>query len=294
MTVHSIAQQGFGEGTNEVYDQARPSYQPSVLSYISQNIPTAKDHLLNVVELGAGTGIFTRALLAHSDLSSSIAEIRAVEPSKGMRNQFEKTVINPRVNDDSKVKISIQDGSFTSTNIPSAWADVIFIAQAYHWAHPSYDAASIEFARILKPSGVVVYVWNLENSDVSAGGAKWVASLRNLYEKYEGDSPQFRLGLWRQTFDSNSCPEYARLFEGPIEESFQWWIPTTVEGVVQRVSSKSYIAILEQESKDEYNKLVQNVKELLKREDVEKSWVDTEKGVFEYPYKSTVVVARKK
>ncbi|KAJ3828476.1 S-adenosyl-L-methionine-dependent methyltransferase [Lentinula raphanica] len=292
MTVHSIAQRGFGEGTNEVYDRARPSYQPAVLSYIAQNIPAAKDARLNVVELGAGTGIFTRALLTYSQLSSSVAEIRAVEPSKGMRDQFTKTVIGPQGNDD--IKITIQDGSFTSTNIPSGWADVVFIAQAYHWAHPSYDAASVEFARILKPSGVVVYVWNLENSDVSTNGAKWVGSLRSLYEKYEGESPQFRLGLWRATFDPEQCPEYAKLFKGPIEETFTWWIPTTVEGVVQRVRTKSYIAILERERKEEYEELERKVREMLDKEEVEKKWIDMEKGVFEYPYKTTVVIARKK
>ncbi|GAW05520.1 S-adenosyl-L-methionine-dependent methyltransferase [Lentinula edodes] len=293
MVVHSIAQQGFGEGTNEVYDRARPSYQAVVLSHIRQNIPNSdlSSPLLNIVEIGAGTGIFTRALIAHPDWSSSIKEIRAVEPSAGMRAQFEKTVIEPQSN--TNIEISVNDGSFTETGIEDGWADVVFIAQAYHWAHPAYDAASIEFARILKPSGVVVYVWNLESPDSPT--STWIPLLRTLYEKYEEGSPQFRLGLWRATFDPNVCPGYAKFFEKPLEDTFEWVIPTTVEGVVERVRSKSYIAVLEREKNEEYVKLIENVKRLLGKEDgVEKKWIDKEQGVFEYPYKTTVVVARKK
>ncbi|KAF5392395.1 hypothetical protein D9757_001544 [Collybiopsis confluens] len=279
MTVHSIAQQGFGVGTNEVYDRARPSYQSSVLAQIHQSIPKERSAPFNIAEIGAGTGIFTRALLAHPDWNSSIAEIRAVEPSSGMRAQFEKTVSS------SGVKVSAKEGSFTDTGIEDGWADIVVIAQAYHWAHPNYDGASKEFARILRPSGIVVYVWNLEDS----ARANWIAQLRDLYEKYEGGSPQFRLGLWRVTFDS---PIYSTLFKSQVEQAFEWSIPTTVEAVLERVTSKSYIAILAQDKKEEYGKLISEAQEMLGRE--EKKWIDKDAGVFEYPYKTTLIIAQKK
>jgi SAM-dependent methyltransferase len=34
--------------------------------------------------------------------------------------------------------------------------------QAFHWC-PDYDAAAAEFARILKPGGIAVLIWNLED-----------------------------------------------------------------------------------------------------------------------------------
>lgn len=34
--------------------------------------------------------------------------------------------------------------------------------EAFHWC-PDYDGASKEFARILKPDGVVAFIWNLED-----------------------------------------------------------------------------------------------------------------------------------
>ena len=37
-----------------------------------------------------------------------------------------------------------------------------YTLEAFHWC-PDYDSASKEFARILKPTGVVAFIWNLED-----------------------------------------------------------------------------------------------------------------------------------
>ena len=75
------------------------------------------------LRIGAGTGIFTRALLAHPEWSDSIAELKAVEPSQGMRDVFSKTVVevDPRV--------SIVEGTFDTTRAEDGWADLVVIAQ---------------------------------------------------------------------------------------------------------------------------------------------------------------------
>jgi phospholipid N-methyltransferase len=73
------------------------------------------------LRIGAGTGIFTRALLAQPEWHSSINEIRAIEPSEGMRSIFSETVIDERV--------SINQGTFDATGIESGWADLIVVAQ---------------------------------------------------------------------------------------------------------------------------------------------------------------------
>ena len=77
--------------------------------------------------IGAGTGIFTRALLANPDWSSAIKELRAVEPSAGMRSVFSKAVTDPRV--------SVREGTFDTTGIEDGWADLIVIAQACQAPH---------------------------------------------------------------------------------------------------------------------------------------------------------------
>ncbi|EEB90478.1 hypothetical protein MPER_11310 [Moniliophthora perniciosa FA553] len=104
-TVHTIAAKGFGEGTNSLYDRARPSYQPVALSHIRAAITSSTS--LNVLEIGAGTGIFTRALLSHPEWTKDINQLNAVEPSSGMRQVFAQTV--------NDVRASVHEGTFDTT-----------------------------------------------------------------------------------------------------------------------------------------------------------------------------------
>jgi len=266
-TVHTVAQVGFGTGTNELYDRARPSYPAPALSHILNSIKATPP--LNVVEIGSGTGIFTRALLAHPEWSSAVKQLKAIEPSEGMRDVFTKTVLDERV--------SVSEGTFDTTGVEDGWADLVVIAQAFHWC-PDYDKASAEFARVLKPGGIVAFIWNLENRD----GAQWVAQLRDRIEHHEQGTPQFRLNLWRATF---STPSYEKYFQPPTEESWVYALPGTRDIVVNRALSKSYITVL---PPDEKEQLVKDLDAILERKDGLK-WMDAEKGIFEYPYSTLVV-----
>lgn len=67
-------------------------------------------------------------------------------------------------------------------------------------------------------------------------------------------------------------------------------IPTTVEGVVERVCSKSYIAVLGEEEKA---KVIEGVKGVFEKEN-DRVWMDESKGVFEYPYNTVLVIMRRK
>ena len=71
--------------------------------------------------LGSGTGIFTRALLAHPIWDKRIKQLRAVEPSEGMRETFSKIVKDDR--------IALSEGCFDATGIEDGWADLVVIAQ---------------------------------------------------------------------------------------------------------------------------------------------------------------------
>ena len=116
---------------------------------------------------------------------------------------------------------------------------------------------------------------------------KWVANLRNRIEIHEAGTPQFRLGLWRQTFDT---PSYQKFFQPPKENKWDYEIPGTLELALDRALSKSYIAVLSEEEKA---KAVEDVKEIVLQGE-EMVWIDKEKGIFEYPYQTFVVIASKK
>ncbi|KAF8522242.1 S-adenosyl-L-methionine-dependent methyltransferase [Hysterangium stoloniferum] len=274
VSVHRVAKEGFGEGTNELYDRARPSYPPSALAAIKSALnPSAP---VKVLELGAGTGIFTKAFLAHPEWSSALRELRAIEPSEGMRARFASTVDDHRV--------TVQDGTFQNTHVPDGWADLIVIAQAFHWC-PDYDKAMAEFNRALSPTGRVVFIWNMEGR-LTYSSTAWVGQLRHVIEAFEQGTPQFRLGLWRQTFDT---PSYMSSFEAPEENTFRHSVMGTFQGVIDRAFTKSYIAIASEEDKDQIRA---QLTEIVKRGD-DKVWINEEAGTFEYPYVTTLIIMKK-
>lgn len=65
-------------------------------------------------------------------------------------------------------------------------------------------------------------------------------------------------------------------------------IPGTVEGVVARALSKSYISVLHDDEKKE---VVDTLRRILETE--QKTWISEEEGVFEYPYETTVVTVHR-
>ncbi|KAG0704243.1 S-adenosyl-L-methionine-dependent methyltransferase [Suillus ampliporus] len=271
-SVHPTAQLGFGTGTNELYDRVRPSYPSESLSYIRQ-IPKSTAPL-NIVEIGAGTGIFTRGLLTHPEWATSISALRAVEPSDGMRDFWTKAVKDDRA--------TIVNGTFDNTGVEDGWADLIIVAEAFHWCL-DHGKALAEFARILKNEGAVVMIWNLEDREAEA----WVAQLYDRRNVHEKDTPPLDLDLLRQAFSPANTP--LRFHPLKVKE-LAYRAPTTDQIVIGRSLSWSYISVL---PPDEKVKVVDDIKIILDRGDG-KVWINKEEGTYEYPHTSLIAVSIKK
>jgi len=117
--------------------------------------------------------------------------------------------------------------------------------------------------------------------------AGWVAQIRDRIEIHEAGTPQFRLGLWRQAFSTEA---YNSNFKPPEEKEWVYHVDASEEICVNRALSKSYISIL---PPDEKESVTEDIKAIVSRGDG-KVWIDRSKGVFEYPYKTLVVLSRKK
>lgn len=122
---------------------------------------------------------------------------------------------------------------------------------------------------------------------ISRQSARWVAQARNRIESHEQGTPQFRLGLWRQAWDT---PSYKKFFQPPEEKEWIYHLPGTLDIVTNRALSKSYIAVLSDEGK---RSVVNDIKEIIERGE-DKVWIDEKQGIFEYPYRTYVVIAQKK
>lgn len=274
-----------------------------------------------LLRIGSGTGLFTRALLAHPDWANSVKELRAIEPSAGMREVFANATTDPRV--------SVHAGTFDSVGVEDGWADLIVIAQVCLFAissrylaggvranagpgrpstgapittrrpsslrgcsSPAESSPSSGTSRTGEPPPLTPFALpNLSLQSLSPRAdrdrATWVAQNRDIYEVFESGSPQFRLGLWRATW---STPGYQANFEPAEENVWSYVLPGTRDIVIDRACSKSYIAILEPEARQ---KVIDDLDEVLKRKE-NFTWIDEEKGIFEYPYQTFLYIARKK
>ncbi|GAA5820430.1 hypothetical protein JCM11251_005623 [Rhodosporidiobolus azoricus] len=274
-------------GASGLYDRARPSYPEQAIESILSRLPTPAsptDEGALIVELGAGTGLFTRGLLAallapSSPYRGRVKKVLAVEPSEGMRVGFEKGLQKEGWvrGDEGKgvwkkegegLEVEIVDGTFEKIPVGEGEADL-----AFHWVGHSGGAAVSEIGRVLKPGAAWCKIWNLEDR-----GTEWVKQLRDKYEKFEEGTPQYRHNYWQHIWD---LPSFTSLFSLPEEhQKYYRSLPTTDDLVVDRVFSKSYITALSEEQRSELEK---EMREVVKKGEG-KEWIDEKEGVFAYPY----------
>ena len=230
--VHNVAQVGFAKSA-ETYDSFRPSYPSEAVDHIMKECVTpvqkANDEVV-VVDVGAGTGIFTRLLL-EKDLS-----VAAIEPVEKMRQALEESIRG------SRGKLRVMEGGAEEIPLPSSSVDVVTCAQAFHW-FASHDSLK-EFHRVLRPQRRLALVWNLEDRE---RGEKysWVGDMRDFFEEFEGEgTPQFRKDEWRAAFLNQNY------FEAIGERRFLYEESLRKERLVERIMTRSYISRLEESEKN--------------------------------------------
>lgn len=125
------------------YVASRPGY-PSAL-FDGLEAAGVLRHGIDVADVGAGTGLLTRDLLARG------ARVVAVEPNAAMRAAADGWL-------GAEPEYRSVEGAAESTGLPSEAFDVVTAAQAFHWF--DVPRARREFLRILRPEGIVVLVWN--------------------------------------------------------------------------------------------------------------------------------------
>ncbi|SCG52861.1 class I SAM-dependent methyltransferase [Micromonospora inositola] len=156
------------------YDRFRPRYPQEALRWALDGL----DAPARVVDLGAGTGILTRGLVALGH------QVTPVEPDPGMRTQLGAATPG----------VTALAGSAESVPRPDGTADAVLVGQAYHWFDK--ERAHVEIARVLRPGGTFAPIWNSRDDSVA-----WVAKLGriadlrdhagNLVEKITDFGPAF-------------------------------------------------------------------------------------------------------
>ena len=213
-TVHDTAARGFSRARAE-YERGRPGYPEQAVSLLADELGIGPGR--TVVDLAAGTGKLTRSLVRMG------ADVRAVEPLAGMREQLVESVPGAAVLDGTAEALPLDDAS----------VDVIVVAQALHWFDTAVAAAEIN--RVLRPDGGLGVIWNAWDESTP-----WVARLQELVHAYVGQTPQHATSPWQRELAATG------LFTPLRERHFPHLVQGDLEALLARVSSVSYIATLDQ------------------------------------------------
>jgi SAM-dependent methyltransferase len=238
--VHRVAFEGFSNSA-PTYARGRPEYPEELLAWLHRDIGLGPK--TTVIDLGAGTGKFTRLLVQTG------ATVVAVEPLDAMRAELAAGMPG----------VHAIAGTAQAMNIPDGSSDAVLCAQAFHWF--ADDAAIVEIHRVLKREGRLGLVWNVRDESVD-----WVAAITDIINDYEGNSPRYHKGEWRRPFARG-------LFSG-LEESCYDYVhvgpPRRV--ILDRFLSVSFIAALPDDEKLEVegrlSKLIASHPQLKGRESI--------------------------
>lgn len=133
------------------YARYRPAYPAAALDLLQREFGLAGRR---VADIGAGTGIFSAALLERG------ARVAAVEPNREMREAAEHRLGGRAEGFTSHA------GTAEASGLAAASVDLVVAAQAFHWF--DRDRARREFRRILVPGGGVALLWNERVLDTTA------------------------------------------------------------------------------------------------------------------------------
>lgn len=202
----------------DAYERARPGYPAEIVDQIiSLTAPTTESVVL---DLGAGTGKMTRLL------SARIARVVAVEPQASMREHARATA----------PQVAIVGGHGEDIGLPDGAVDGVVVATAFHWF--AGHAALEEIARVLRPGGVLVLVWNRDDP-----AAPWHERENAILDEFGRAAQRRHWSDWQDAFTH-------RVLFGPMHASRTPHLHVVdVDTAIDLVSSVSFVAAMDDDDR---------------------------------------------
>ncbi|MGC2247818.1 MAG: class I SAM-dependent methyltransferase [Terriglobales bacterium] len=197
----------------ENYVRYRPGYPPEVLDLLRDECGLRPDHI--IADIASGTGLFTRLLLENGN------SVFAVEPNAEMRE------MGAQVLEGYERLVSVA-GTAEETTLDSASVDFVTAAQAAHWFDLRRTRA--EFARILRPQGWCVLIWNERLTESTPFLREYEQLLLTYGTDYKEIRHERTTDIIHEFFAPQPCRE--RVFS--MRQRFDY------EGVAGRLLSSSY------------------------------------------------------
>ncbi|MGI8624692.1 MAG: class I SAM-dependent methyltransferase [Solirubrobacteraceae bacterium] len=209
----------FSGAAAAAYDAGRAAYVPEVLA--AMELPAAP---ARVLDLAAGTGLLSRALLAAG------YQVVAVEPDPDMASR-------------GPAEAERVSGTAEATGIADSSVDAVVVGDAWHWVDP--PAAAAEVHRVLRPRGRLALVWR--GSIPKERPAGLLAYYALLHGARGLDHPAFasERGRWEDGRGRGALaahPGFAPLLHAEVRFGHR----TDAEGLLAEAASASYVNTMDE------------------------------------------------
>ena len=222
MGPHPTAAAGYGVAA-DAYERARPDYPEQLLDAVIAELGLGPSSV--VVELGAGTGKFTRLLAAR------VGTLVATEPVAAMRQHL------------ATAPCVVMAATAEAVPLADQSVDAVVAATAFHWFDA--DNALAEAHRVLRPGGGLGLAWNNPDRRVA-----WVARVWGAVDEFRGPVPTNLDRDWQKAFERGDR-------FGPLTAvRFSHEVSLSRDDLLARVASVSFVAAL---PADERRSLLQRV-----------------------------------
>lgn len=129
----------------KLYERRRPTYPDAAVDWLATRLRI--DASSAVLDLGAGTGKLTRALVPRA------ARVVAVDPGTQMLAELRRTVPGAEAILGTAEEIPLRDDG----------VDAVVCGQSFHWFR--VEEARAEIRRVLRPGGGLGLIWNTRDQD---------------------------------------------------------------------------------------------------------------------------------
>lgn len=195
------------------YVHYRPGYPGEIIGLLEKDCGLTRASI--IADIGSGTGKLTELFLKNGN------EVFGIEPNKEMREAGERLLAG--FENFTSITATAEE-----TTLPRACVDFIVAGQAFHWFDRQRCRA--EFARILRPDGWVVLIWN----DRQTATSSFLVEYEHLLKTYATDYSK----VDHKQIDDEVVGEF--FGHAPCKKVFPSLQEFDYEGLKGRLLSSSY------------------------------------------------------